>query len=638
MEPKTYLNRYRMITGQSGLPVRVIGGAGERTYKAEEVTTKQAVALELVPAGGLHPEVLVQLEAEAQAAKQLNHINIPKLYDYGVEDDHLVYASELFDGTTAEAWVTAHGPMPVGATLRIAQQVVGALGAATFHGILHHAINPRNVMIVPGQTSDGEWPLIKVLNFVGIAPDVSAAEAGALGAAHFASPEQLAGADVDFRSEIYSLGRTLAFLLTGSAAAGRQGIEGASGVPGSVKQLIADMTMTDPSGRPLDPLAFQRRIQDLLAQVDRRDNVATKFGLGPAAAKVMTQSPTPRPFPTKPLVLAALVLALATCAAFGVAALQPGGLFSGGDDSIGVPVGIPEPTTTRTEPATIAQTQADRTAPAASAAPSTDLAADEPTNAIASNPPVLTSDPAPSPQTNDTAPATEAPAEVQRAPQVASNQTPASETTLAPAPAPVTQGPASREQAPAVASNKTSGRSAALPPEPLPPSEGPDEAQPETAAAIPSNDAVSYAQQSMPTIDNSGASERTTASNSVSPSTATAPKAVREKSAPVRVAASPTPRPKQTTTIATAPKRSKKSEQFASNTQSMPPIPRGAVRAEFLGTTADGNLVFGLPSQQRGYIQPGESRRRSRRNAPPPDMEVLPALPPVLPALPPDDE
>jgi serine/threonine protein kinase len=82
--------------------------------------------------------------------------------------------------------------MAVGAALRIAQQVVGALGAATFHGILHHAINPRNIMIVPGQTTDGEWPLIKVLNFVGIAPEVSAADAGALGAAYFASPEQLA--------------------------------------------------------------------------------------------------------------------------------------------------------------------------------------------------------------------------------------------------------------------------------------------------------------------------------------------------------------------------------------------------------------------------------------------------------------
>src|SRR3712207_5863938 len=126
MESKTYLNRYRIITGPSGLPLRVVGGAGERTYKAEDISSGEAVALELMPAGGLHPELLRQLEAEAVAAKQINHINIPKLYDFGFENDHLVYASELFDGTTAEAWVTAQGPMAVGPVLRIAQQVVGA--------------------------------------------------------------------------------------------------------------------------------------------------------------------------------------------------------------------------------------------------------------------------------------------------------------------------------------------------------------------------------------------------------------------------------------------------------------------------------------------------------------------------------
>jgi hypothetical protein len=64
----------------------------------------------------------------------------------------------------------------------------------------------------------------------------------------------------------------------------------------------------------------------------------------------------------------------------------------------------------------------------------------------------------------------------------------------------------------------------------------------------------------------------------------------------------------------------------------MPPMPRGAVRAEYLGTTPDGNLVFGLPSEQRGYVAP-ERRRRSRR-----PVDVLDAEPAVLPALPPDDE
>ena len=67
----------------------------------------------------------------------------------------------------------------------------------------------------------------------------------------------------------------------------------------------------------------------------------------------------------------------------------------------------------------------------------------------------------------------------------------------------------------------------------------------------------------------------------------------------------------------------------------MPPIPRGAVRAEYLGTTPDGNLVFGLPSSERGYVAPADSRRRRSRR---PANEVLPAEPAILPAEPVDDE
>ena len=167
----------------------------------------------------LKPAVREQLEAEATAAKKLNHVNIPALYDFGVEDDHLVYVTEDFEGTLAEEWVNAHGPMPVGPVLRIAAQVVSALGAAAFHRIIHHAINPSNLVLVPGQTAEGEWPLIKVLHFVGVAPKFSGTDVAVAAfdkSLHYASPEQLQTGTVDFRSELYSLGCTMWFLLTGA--------------------------------------------------------------------------------------------------------------------------------------------------------------------------------------------------------------------------------------------------------------------------------------------------------------------------------------------------------------------------------------------------------------------------------------
>ena len=100
------------------------------------------MAVEVIPALGFKNAVREELEAEANTARKINHINIPALYDFGIEDDQLIYVTEYFDGTSAEEWVNVHGAMPTGAVLRIALQVIGAMGAASFHKISHHAINP----------------------------------------------------------------------------------------------------------------------------------------------------------------------------------------------------------------------------------------------------------------------------------------------------------------------------------------------------------------------------------------------------------------------------------------------------------------------------------------------------------------
>ncbi|MDQ6912610.1 MAG: protein kinase, partial [Verrucomicrobiota bacterium] len=172
MEAKIYLERYRLYVDPIGLPVVIRRSASEATFKAQDTIEHKDVALQVVSVTTLRSVVREQLEAEAKGAQQIQDINIPVLHDFGFDDGQIVYVTEYFDGVTADEWIKAHGPMPVGAVLRIAQQMVNASSVSTFHGIVHHAINPRNVMLVPGQTPDGEWPLIKVLNFVGVAPDL----------------------------------------------------------------------------------------------------------------------------------------------------------------------------------------------------------------------------------------------------------------------------------------------------------------------------------------------------------------------------------------------------------------------------------------------------------------------------------
>jgi serine/threonine-protein kinase len=227
MEHRIFLGKYRVAADEmaqvAAEPAAAGPGAEQQTtariYRGVEINSGQEVTVEVVPSAGFKQSVREKLEAEAEAAGKISHVNIPELYDFAIEDGQLIYVTEYFDGTTAQDWVNQHGPMPTGAVLRIALQVMGAMGAAAFHKISHHAINPANLLLVPGQTAEGDWPLIKVLHFIGVAPTFAGGDMSVAAfdkSTHYASPEQLQGKTVDFRSEIYSLGATMWFLLTGA--------------------------------------------------------------------------------------------------------------------------------------------------------------------------------------------------------------------------------------------------------------------------------------------------------------------------------------------------------------------------------------------------------------------------------------
>src|SRR5438045_3417499 len=134
MDNKIFLGKYRV----SGQEIETVGdcAGSPLAYEAHELATGKKVVIELIPAGGLKTAEREHLEAEANAAKKIKHPNIPTLYDFGVEEDYLVYVTEDFDGTLVEEWVNTHGPLPVGPVLRIASQVVSALGAAALHQIV----------------------------------------------------------------------------------------------------------------------------------------------------------------------------------------------------------------------------------------------------------------------------------------------------------------------------------------------------------------------------------------------------------------------------------------------------------------------------------------------------------------------
>jgi serine/threonine protein kinase len=325
MENRVFLNRYRLSLARNGLPVELNRAPTAIIYRAHEVETGREVALEVVTTPVTNPGLRQQLETEAAAAREISHINIPKLYEFGFEGDELVYVTEPCEGHTASAWVGARGPLPVAAVLRVALQVVDTLGVTAFHHIVHHSLNPDNIIFAEGEASQSNWPSIKILHWLGVAPILGETGDPRLdNAARFASPEQLHANVVEVPSEIYSLGATMLFLLTGAPpdiAPGASFIASPplsarlTGVPKIVRHLLAKMLQPDPEKRPQDPVALAAFLQTCLARVERQEKTRRQFSL-PVLAKARTSAKKLwQPLPLKRIAVAAALLLLALVAA-----------------------------------------------------------------------------------------------------------------------------------------------------------------------------------------------------------------------------------------------------------------------------------------------------------------------------------
>jgi serine/threonine-protein kinase len=629
MDSKIFLGKYRVAADE-------IGAVGELTasplaYEGEEIDSGKKVVVEVVPTAPLKAAVRERLEAEAIAAKKLSHVNIPALYDFGVENDHFVYVTEDFEGTLA-----AEGPV-----LRIAAQVVSALGAAAFHRINHHAINPSNLVLVPGQTAEGEWPLVKVLHFVGVAPKFCGTDVAVAAfdkSLHYVSPEQIKKGAVDFRSEIYSLGCTMWFLLTGApplvAPAGsavqpaKTGLaeEKISAMSKKTRRLLAHMLAVNPEARPRDPLAFYRKLQDCLHQVERRETMARKFGIPVFSSTRAAGTPGLRRRSLKTLARAAVFLVLAALAALVLRGYLQHRRMVRAEEPIGVPIGVPDASASAT-PANLSTSNAiaANTLPSTTVAP--DLAKTEPAPAKSvesdkGNGQVLETNSVESASTNQVAVAPAPPPAVSpstpQAPEpisITTNNatiqpatTDSSEVTVA---AQVELPPATAKSRPvetdAVAAQTTPKkiimrevRRAELVEEPevrraepAPPEEGPANSIPETAASTSQQvDPVTKPEQR----HDEGADEPTAASPSVKQS----------ESKPKVAAKSRAKKPAKSKRQA-AP--SLYLPQPLDETDGRRPLPPGMARARFVGVTPEGDWMLELPSNKIVIVPPPPSRR-----------------------------
>jgi serine/threonine protein kinase len=191
------------------------GGMGA-VFEAVDALLHRTVALKVLSAAAADdPDALARFLNEARAAARVQHPNLVGLY--GVQQDAGVtfIAMQLVRGKTAAEHVREHGPMGVEQAGRVVAQAAHGLAAAHAAGILHRDVKPGNLMI----SEDGR---VLVADF-GLAKSADSSAVGltktgeVVGTPAYMSPEQCRGERVDRRSDLYSLGATYFFLLTGRA-------------------------------------------------------------------------------------------------------------------------------------------------------------------------------------------------------------------------------------------------------------------------------------------------------------------------------------------------------------------------------------------------------------------------------------
>src|SRR5262245_12089115 len=287
-------------------------GAMGVTYRATDTTLQRKVALKIIKAdiAEQSADARERFMREARAAAALRHENIATIHQFGMrlETGQYFYAMELIEGETLEDRVRRAGPLDSHTTIDIAQQVTSALAAAEEQGLVHRDLKPANLMLVSpdGKTSNNKKLAVKIIDF-GLAKAVhsqidpkSLTHDRFVGTPAFASPEQFEHSALDVRSDIYSLGETLWFALTGKTPFSGRTMEDihraqesnvlpieqlkAAHVPSRLRSLLESMLAFEPASRP-GTREFEARLQR--CSPEARSVRRTRVALATAALLIL---------------------------------------------------------------------------------------------------------------------------------------------------------------------------------------------------------------------------------------------------------------------------------------------------------------------------------------------------------------
>lgn len=238
---------------------QLIGGGGMgAVFRGRDLRLQRTVAIKVVPAAEANLESLQRFQLEAQSAAKLDHPNIARVFDVGESPPWNYIVFEFIEGSNLRDLVMAGGPLSVQASVDYLRQIAEALEHAAARGVVHRDIKPSNILITPqGQAKLVDMGLARWSDMQGSPPQEITATGVTLGTFDYISPEQARDPRVaDVRSDLYSLGCTWYYLLTGQ--------------PPFADGTALQKLLQHGSQKPPDPRAMRKDLSgDLVAILSR---------------------------------------------------------------------------------------------------------------------------------------------------------------------------------------------------------------------------------------------------------------------------------------------------------------------------------------------------------------------------------
>jgi DNA-binding response OmpR family regulator len=212
------------LDGRYTVLSRVGTGGLAIVYKATHERLRRSVAIKVLQSTVFFedPEAIQRLEQEAVAVGQLHHPNIITVYDFGVTSDGLPYlVMDFVEGLTlSEVMNRDVRIQPLSRAIDLFKQMCDGMAHAHAAGLVHRDLKPGNIMLIKDAQGKEtvkilDFGLAKILPESGLEFDKLTKSGDAIGTSYYMSPEQCRGAQIDLRSDVYSLGCVMHEMLTG---------------------------------------------------------------------------------------------------------------------------------------------------------------------------------------------------------------------------------------------------------------------------------------------------------------------------------------------------------------------------------------------------------------------------------------